>query len=156
MFRYYMLLMLCFSSSNLWLSGQQQLVFKPQLLCVDNNEVCTIGDINGDGLEDVVAGRLWYAAPDFVPRPLRPITLHPPEYARNNGEYLYDVNDDGWLDLISSGYEEPRIFWYENPGLDYLEKGLEWKEHLWVETEIVRRPPGSYTSSTSHGHKLTP
>jgi hypothetical protein len=135
-----------------WISGQQQpLSFRSQLLCVDNNEVCVIGDINGDGLDDIVAGRLWYAAPDFVPRPVRPIALHPPEYARNNGEHLWDVNGDGWLDIISSGYEEPKIFWYENPGLDFLQKGLEWKEHLWVETEIVRSEIGLFEDLNHDG-----
>ena len=59
-----------------------------------------------------MAGRLWYAAPEFVPRPLRPLGLQKPEYARNNGEYLWDINGDGWLDLITSGYEEPNLYWF--------------------------------------------
>ncbi len=143
------LLLITFSS---WLYGQEsQLNFRSQLLCVDNNEVCVIGDINRDGLDDIVAGRLWYAAPDFIPRPLRPLPLHPPEYARNNGEHLWDVNGDGWVDLITSGYEEPRIFWYENPGLDHLQKGLEWKEHLWVKTDITRSEIGLFEDLDGDG-----
>ena len=120
----------------------QDLSFRPQLLMVDNNEVCVIGDINQDGLPDIVAGRLWYAAPDFVPRPLRPLELQPPEYAKNNGEHLWDMNNDGWLDLVTSGYEEPIIYWFENPGKDFLDKGIEWKRHVLVDTEIVRSEIG--------------
>ena len=103
--------------------------FEPQLLCIDNNEACDIGDINQDGLLDVVAGRLWYAAPDFVPRPVRAIALHPPDYARNNGEHLYDVNQDGYPDLVTTGWGEDRILWYQNPGEIGLQKGLPWAVH---------------------------
>ena len=129
----------------------QVLSFRPQLLMVDNNEVCVIGDINRDGLPDIVAGRLWYAAPDFVPRPLRSLELQPPEYARNNGEHLWDMNGDGWLDLVTSGYEEPKIYWFENPGKDFLEKGIEWERHLLVDTEIVRSEIGLFQDLDQDG-----
>ena len=145
------LVVLTIGSDGLLAQEPKPLSFTSQLLCIDNNEVCVIGDVNKDGLKDIIAGRMWYAAPDFVPRPVRPIALHPPEYARNNGEHLYDVNGDGWLDIITSGYEEPKIFWYENPGLDYLQKGLEWKEHLWVETEIVRSEIGLFEDLNGDG-----
>lgn len=103
--------------------------FTAQQLCQDNNEACTIGDINKDGLIDIVAGRLWYPAPDFVPRPLRSIGLHPPDYARNNGEHIYDIDGNGWPDVVTTGWGETRILWYENPGSEGLIKGLLWEEH---------------------------
>ena len=106
-----------------------QISFTPQLLCIDNNEACAIADINQDGLDDVIAGRLWYAAPDFVPRPVRAIALHPPDYARNNGEHIWDVDQDGWPDVVTTGWGETRILWYKNPGKIGLEKGLPWSVH---------------------------
>ena len=145
---------LLFSITNSFNATSQQveeLTFSPQLLMVDNNEACIIGDVNNDGLKDIVAGRLWYAAPEFVPRPLRPLGLQKPEYARNNGEYLWDMNGDGWLDLISSGYEEPHLYWFENPGKDFLEKGIEWERHLLVDTKIVRSEIGLFEDLNNDG-----
>ncbi len=107
--------------------------FSPQLLYIDNNEACNIADLDQDGLLDLVAGRNWYAAPDFVPRPLRAIGLHPPDYARNNGEHIWDVNDDSWPDIITTGWGEKRILWYENPGEIGLQKGLPWAVHTLAE-----------------------
>ncbi len=107
----------------------KSLTFTPKQLCVDNNEACDIADINQDGLLDVVAGRLWYAAPDFIPRPLRSIGLHPPDYARNNGEHILDVDRNGWPDVVTTGWSETRILWYENPGAVNLQKGIPWLAH---------------------------
>ena len=118
------------------------LQFRPQLLCIDNNEACSIGDVNRDGLLDVVAGRLWYAAPNFVPRPLRTIGLHPPDYARNNGEHLYDVDADGWLDVVSTGWGKTVLEWFKNPGKDGLEKGLEWSNNILAETNFPHGEAG--------------
>ncbi len=110
------------------LSGQSDsLTFRIQWLYVDNNEACDIGDINRDGLLDIVAGRNWYPAPDYVPRPVRAIALHPPDYAKNNGEHLYDVDQDGWLDVVTTGWGETRILWFRNPGEVGLIKGIPWQ-----------------------------
>ena len=117
-----------------WIVAHAQVLdFQPKLLCIDNNEACDLGDIDRDGDIDVVAGRNWYAAPEFVPRPVRAIPIHPPDYARNNGEHLYDVNTDGWLDVVTTGWGETRILWYENPGEVGLSKGLPWAVHVLAE-----------------------
>ena len=139
-------------TEHLLVQGQVNgITFTPQLLCIDNNEACVLGDVNQDGLIDIVAGRLWYAAPDFVPRPVRPLGLQLPEYAKNNGEHLWDMNGDGWLDIVTSGYDETRILWYENPGQDYLNKGMEWKEHVLVDTGITRSEIGLFHDMDNDG-----
>lgn len=116
--------------------------FSPQLLFQDNNEACAIADINQDGLLDITAGRLWYAAPDFVGRPLRPIALHGGDYAQNNGEYIWDVDEDGWPDVIATGWDDPNIRWYKNPGKEALSKGLEWKGAALANTKNTRSEAG--------------
>lgn len=116
--------------------------FRPQVLTIDNNEACSIVDINRDGLPDIVAGRMWYAAPDFVPRPVRPIALHGLDYAQNNGEYIWDVNQDGWPDVVATGWGDGRIQWFQNPGKEGLEMGLQWKAHTLADTKITRSEAG--------------
>ena len=133
--------MTCFAISLIQ-SQPNQLNFHRQLLCIDNNEACSIGDVNRDGFPDVVAGRMWYAGPDFVPRPVRPLGLHPPDYAQNNGEHLWDVDGDGWLDVIATGWGETRLQWFKNPGTEGLKKGLEWIAHTLADTKLPQGEAG--------------
>lgn len=107
-----------------------ELKFEKRLLAIDPNEACAIADYNNDGHLDFSAGRNWYAGPDFVARPLREIKEFGKDYLENNGEHPYDVNGDGWIDLISGSFVPPEVYWYENPGKESLALGKLWKKHL--------------------------
>ncbi|MGH9340180.1 MAG: sulfatase-like hydrolase/transferase [Acidobacteriota bacterium] len=113
------------------------LEFTRKLLYLDPNEGCAIADVNNDGRPDVIAGRNWYAAPDFVPRPLRQIGEWN-GYLENNGEHAYDVNGDGWVDVISGSFLPTEVYWYENPGPEGLQKGFLWKQHLLQDTQATQ------------------
>ncbi len=110
--------------------------FTVKLLTVDTNEGCAVGDFNRDGQLDVVAGRNWYPAPDFAPRPLRAIAEFGLDYSENNGEHAYDVNGDGWIDVLAGSFIPTEVFWYENPGKQGLEFGKQWKQHLLLDTKV--------------------
>ena len=103
--------------------------FSKQRLIISANEGNAVADINRDGQLDIVAGRNWYAAPDFVPRPLRQIDEFA-DYLHSNGDHVFDVNGDGWPDVFASSFHNEGVWWYENPKGENLDKGLLWKAHL--------------------------
>jgi hypothetical protein len=111
------------------------LSFRVKLLVVDTNEGCDVGDVNKDGVLDIVAGRFWFAGPDYTPRPLRAIAEFGKDYSATNGEFLYDVNGDGWLDVLSIPFMESQLHWYQNPGKQGLKFGKLWPRHLLVDTK---------------------
>lgn len=103
-------------------------------LALDANEGCAIADINGDSKLDIVAGRNWYPSPTFVPRPLRNIEDWN-GYIQSNGDFPFDVNRDGKIDVIAGSFVPTELAWYENPGEEGLRLGQTWKRHLWVDTK---------------------
>lgn len=82
-------------------------------------------DFNNDGLSDVAAGDYWYAAPDWkrypIRQPLDRAGKPAPGYDGSKGysntfaSWAYDVNQDGWQDVINVGYPGAPCYWYENP-----------------------------------------
>ncbi len=96
----------------------------------DSNEACELEDFNNDGRLDITAGRNLYLAPDYVPQPLRDVGEHGVDYAANNGEHAFDVDGDGWLDLIAGSFFEKEVYWFRNPGPEGLALGKLWKRRL--------------------------
>ena len=103
-------------------------------LALDANEGCAIGDVDGDGKSDVIAGRNWYPSPSLTPRPLRNIEDWN-GYVQSNGDFLMDVNRDGRVDVIAGSFVPTEIAWYENPGAEGLRLGRTWTRHAWVDTK---------------------
>lgn len=125
------------ASSSVGADESGGLRFSKRCLMISPNEGCTIADVNRDGRPDIVAGTHWFAAPDFVPRPLRDIPqvslgFGEDEFFANNGDHIWDVDGDGWPDVISGGWTEPELCWYKNPGAKGLEKGWKWERHVLV------------------------
>ena len=86
-------------------------------------------DVNHDGQVDVVAGDVWYEAPNWKMHEIRT----PGKYIAGQGlqrqlcaTSAYDVNGDGWVDLICIGFPGADFHWYENP----KNAPGHWKEHL--------------------------
>jgi hypothetical protein len=104
-------------------------------LALDANEGVAIGDIDGNRSLDIVAGRNWYPAPDFVPRPLRAIEDWN-GYIKSNGDFLYDINGDGRLDVVAGDFIGTEVAWFENPGDEPLRLCQTWKRHLLMDTKL--------------------
>ncbi|MBO3803335.1 MAG: VCBS repeat-containing protein [Candidatus Brockarchaeota archaeon] len=84
------------------------------------NSVCLVGDINGDGFEDVVVGDyvldgssegtiVWYEYPEWRRHVISRANLEA-------GGVLIDVNGDGRLDIVAGQpYYGNELYWFENP-----------------------------------------
>ncbi len=88
-------------------------------------EAAAIVDVNRDGRPDVVCGTHWFENPGWVPhkmRDLEPINGYYNAFA----EMPMDCNGDGFVDVVTCGWMNKTIEWYENPqGQDGL-----WAQHL--------------------------
>ncbi|MFI4860593.1 MAG: FG-GAP repeat domain-containing protein [Phycisphaerales bacterium JB063] len=113
-------------------AADHPVVFEVQLLGVDANEGCAVADFDNDGRLDVSAGRNWYRNPGgaggdqaWVPRPLR-LLEDANGYTHSNGEYAYDVDGDGFADIISGDFFTDPVKWYRNPGETDALRGILW------------------------------
>jgi hypothetical protein len=71
-------------------------------------------DVNHDGKIDVVAGDVWYEAPDWKMHEIRNVGKYDGSKGYSNSfcNFGYDVNGDGWEDLVLIGFPGAPCFWY--------------------------------------------
>jgi len=103
--------------------------FKKQVLATDFiSEGIAVGDVNNDGLSDILSGAYYFLAPDWKRHELTtPIAFQANGgYSNSFVNYTLDVNQDGWMDFIRLDEPGKEAVWYENP------KGASghWKKHL--------------------------
>lgn len=101
------------------------------------SEGAGVGDINGDGHNDVIYGPYWFAGPDFKSAkeiyPAKAQHMH--GYADHFFAWTQDFNDDNHQDVLVVGFPGTPSYVYENPG-ENLDQ--HWKRHEvadWVSNE---------------------
>ena len=102
-----------------------EILFERQTIDLGVSETCAIADFNNDGRPDIFSGDAWYENPTWKRHEVR----HLKEY----GTYLaslidlpLDVDGDGNMDIVSSGWHSGKIWWSRNPGKD----GQIWEDHV--------------------------
>ncbi len=117
------------------------LVFRPQAIDLPTeqwygpfSEGSAVFDVNNDEVLDIVAGSNWYKGPDYIKQAnFRDIKVEG-EFVSNGCDHPYDIDGDGWTDVISNGwFEDQNIYWYQNPG----NAGGKWKKNLLIEGENI-------------------
>jgi hypothetical protein len=94
---------------------------KQQLTDLFYAEGIAVGDLNRDGIQDVVAGPFYYLGPDYKVAG----EIYPPETVNAAGpgehgnysdcflSYVYDFNSDGWPDFLKINFDGAYL--YINP-----------------------------------------
>lgn len=113
------------------------------------SEGVAAADLNNDGTPDVVAGDVWYQAPaadsanHTNPEKWKVHEVRMPGdfvagkgYSNSFMNTTWDMDKDGWMDVVIIGFPGDPFHWYRNPG----KADGHWKEHV-IWTSICNESP---------------
>ncbi|MGV3663822.1 MAG: FG-GAP repeat domain-containing protein [Prosthecobacter sp.] len=102
------------------------------------SEGINAADIDKDGHMDVIYGPFWFAGPEFKTKQLIYQAMPQPReaYANHFFAWPYDVDGDGWTDVLTAGFPGTPAHVYRNPGKEG--HAAPWPKHVvfdWVSNE---------------------
>ncbi len=101
-------------------------------------EGVAVADVNKDGKMDILAGEVWYEAPDWKMHVIRQGKgpYNPLQYSNSFACFADDINGDSWPDLVVISFPGTPCYWYENP----RNQPGPWPEHL-ITTSACNESP---------------
>jgi hypothetical protein len=111
--------------------GEPRASFLTHRLGTDHAEGISMLDMNGDGFIDLLSGAYWYENPgaqggEWKQHQFRTVGTHA-EFVNDCGEWIVDVDHDGYPDLVTVGWISNGLWWYRNPGPKATAAGALWK-----------------------------
>ena len=81
------------------------------------SEGTAVGDLNGDGIKDVVYGPYWFAGPSFTEKHeiYAPVPQPMEKYTDHFFAWIYDFDGDASPDVFTVGFPGTPAFVYKNP-----------------------------------------
>ncbi|MCC6587118.1 MAG: VCBS repeat-containing protein [Bryobacterales bacterium] len=100
----------------LWsVSRPPDIPFEKHTIDLGANETCAIADLNKDGKLDIISGENWFEAPKWIKHKFREFHFAN-NYIDNFSDLAYDVDSDGWSDIVSCSWFSRQLVWWKNPG----------------------------------------
>ncbi len=94
------------------------------------SEGISAGDFNKDGHVDIVAGPFIYPGPEFKTKKEYTRSKETPWSVNGDSDnylhFVFDIDNDGWLDILWQKRWDDTLNWYGNPQLDSFPDSRQW------------------------------